>query len=146
MKHLNSSLLSLIVGVIGMMVVALSDDGWVHNNAGIILCIASIILMLSLPYYINVLEQSTKAQKFFMGFGLFVFSADLLYYHIFLWVTFIVFFLFLYRFLWLVKNLDVGTDEMPYQYFFRKKQYLKRTLYTIFPYILVYLVVMFHFG
>ena len=139
MKHLNNSLSCMVLALACFGLFVLSDNSWVHAWQGdVILCLASCLIMLCAPYYVNILEQATKWQKFFIGLALFVFSAELLYYNLYLWIMFLIFFLLLYGFLWPIKDLDVGVEEMPYQYFFRKKQYLKRTILVILPFVLVY--------
>jgi|GEM_PF-6711297 len=139
MKHLNASLSSIVVGVFALTFFAISSHRWVNHPIGdVVFCIASILVMLCLPYYMDIIKQSKKWQKIIIVCTLFIFSAAILCYNVILWTVFTVFFLLLYICLQLVKNPDVGAEEMPYQYFFRKKQYLRRALFVMFPYVLAY--------
>ena len=143
MKHLNASLSSFVLGLFVFTVFGLSSHGWAHTffPGDLFVCLASVFIMLSLPYYMDIIEETTKLQNIIIAGALFFFSATLLCYNLLLWIVFVTFFLLLYSLLKLVRNPDVGKEEMPYQYLFRKKQYAKRVCILLLPFVVFYWVV-----
>lgn len=139
MKYLNSSLSSGVVGVLSLGVFVFSKSRWINAIQGdIAIFLALMLVMVGLPYYMDISKTTTKVQKYVIVGLLFLFSVTILGYNLILWTIFVIFFLLQYICLWFVRNPDVSKDEMPYQYFFRKKQYFKRTLLVMIPYIITY--------
>ena len=149
MKHLNASLFPVILVLPFMLITTpAAYHSWRESGSlmgDIFLCLLSLSLFPALPYFINVLNQSTKRQKFFMALGLLLFLAVIVRCNIFLAALFVLLFSVLYACLWFVREGDVGEQESVYQYLFRKKQYLKITLFIIALCGLIYWIMIVYF-